>query len=274
MIQGNFQHVKGPETIGALGGHLGFVVESFHATEVNLSFRPEPFEQEFPVIAQHLGHLLHRRQPGTHGSCTPVVEELSRPDRQLVLPEPLEVLLEQVGPDRFEVAGEQILQLVHLVIGEVLWSFQQAPTAASQHRFFLLGFEGLGLLGPDVVDGLVHVLHHMEPVEDVDRRWCHLRDDPQVGSPHVAADKPQSLASLQSKPVEKTPESLGGPVTANPEQPSAPAVQLVDHGDKLLLLLAPADLISADGGHVVQVAMREAPLHMSGNTRIGNNRVG
>ena len=141
MIQGNFQHVKGPESVGTSGDHLGFVVESLHAAEGNLAFGQEPVEQEFPVSAQHPGHLLHRWETGAHGPCAPVVEEPARPNRRVILPEPLEILLEQVSPDSLEVAGEQILQLVHLVISEVLWSFQQTPTATGQHRFFLLGFD-------------------------------------------------------------------------------------------------------------------------------------
>ena len=261
MIQSNFQHVKGPESIGTSGDHLGLVVESFHAAEGNLAFGQKPVEQEFPVSAQHLGHLFHRWETGAHGPGTPVVEELARPGRRVILPEPLKILFEQVGPDRLEVAGEQILQSIHLVVGEVLRPLQQAPAAPGQDRFLSLGPEGPGLLGPDVVDGFIHMSHHMESVENIDRARGSFRDALQVWPPHVTADEPQPLASLRPEPVEESPERLEGPFAADPEQPPSSGIQLIDESGKLLLFLAPADLVSADGRHVVQIAMRKPPLH-------------
>ena len=78
---------------------------------------------------QHLRNLLHRFDPGAHGSCAPGIEEFAGPGRRTVGPEPLKILLEQVGADGSEVAGEQVRQPVHLIFGQVFRSFQQAPAA-------------------------------------------------------------------------------------------------------------------------------------------------
>jgi len=260
MIQGDFQHIVGAETIGSLRGHLGLVVETLHAAERYLSLGPKPVEQKFPVGTEHLRHLLHRFEPGTHGSGAPRIKELARPGGVEVLPEALEVLFEQVGPDRLEVAFEQILQPVHLLVGEILRSFQQAPAASCQLRLFPLGLEVLGLLGSDLIDGLAHMAHYMEAVENINRVGSHLRDYPQVGLPHVTANEPQVLASLWLQPLEEAPEGLGRTVTANPEQPSIAGVKLIDQGDELLLLLSPANLIGADSRDPVQVAVFESPI--------------
>ena len=48
----------------------------------------------------------------------------------LLDPEPLEIFLEKIGPDRLEVDGKQFLELGSLFLSPVLGSFEQAPTAA------------------------------------------------------------------------------------------------------------------------------------------------
>ena len=63
---------------------------------------------------------------------------------------------------------EQVLQSVHLLIGEVFGPFQQAPAALHQEGFFACAFLLLGLVRPDLVDGLAHVAHDMKPVENID----------------------------------------------------------------------------------------------------------
>ena len=103
MIQGDFQQIVGSETISSLRGHLRLVVETFHTSERDLSFGTKPVKQEFPMIAEHFCHLLHRLEPGTHGSCTPRIEKFSCPGVGDVFPEALKVLFEQVSPDSFDV---------------------------------------------------------------------------------------------------------------------------------------------------------------------------
>ena len=260
MIQDDFQQIIGPEAIGSLRGHLRLVVETLHTSERYFSFGAKPVEHEAPVIAEHFCHLLHRLEPGAHGSCAPRIEKLACPKWGNVFPEALKVLFEQICPDGFDVIREQILKSLHLVVGQIFRTLQQAPATSCQQRFFPLGLEFLGFFRSDLVNGLAHVAHHMKPVEDVDRCGGHLGYDSQIGFPHVAADKPQILAPLLAKPFEETPECPGGSVASYPEQPSFSCVELVNQGDELLFALSPANLIGADGHDTAQVSMHKPPL--------------
>lgn len=103
--------------------------------------------------------------------------------------------------------------------------------------------------------------HNMKMVENVDRSGSVLRYDPKIGLPHVAANEPQLSASLRSKPVEETPECPGCAVATYPEQPPFSGVELAGQGDKLVLFLSPADLVSVDGRHICKITICETPFH-------------
>ncbi len=80
---------------------------------------------------QHFGDLLHRVELGSYSSSAPVIKEFTGPSRGTVSPELLKIFLEQIGPDGSEIAREQVLQLIHLLVGQVFGSLQQAPAAFS-----------------------------------------------------------------------------------------------------------------------------------------------
>ena len=61
------------------------------------------------MTPQASGDLLHRADPAAHGACTPGIEELHGPLGARVLPEPLEVLAEQMSPDALEVVLKKLL---------------------------------------------------------------------------------------------------------------------------------------------------------------------
>jgi len=261
MIQGYFQYIVGPETIRSFCSHFCFVVETLYTAKGNLSPGSKPVEQERLVIADHFCHFFHRFEPGAHGPCAPLIEEFSCPSGEDVLPETLKILLEQVRPDRFQVTFEQIAQPVHLVVGQIFRSFQQAPAASGQHGLLPLSSEFLGFLGSDLINGFVHVAHYMEPVENIDRSGSHLGDYPQIGLPHITTDKPQALASFGANPFEKDPERSGCAIAAYPKQTSFPGIELIDQGNELLFPLSPANLIGTDGTDVFQITMDETPFH-------------
>lgn len=213
------------------------------------------------MITEHLCHRLHRFEPGAHGPCAPFIEEPACPIGGEILPEALEVLLDQIGPNRFEVAFEQVRQPVHLVIGQIFRPFQQAPPASCQHGFFPLGLDLLGFLGSDFINGFVHVAHYMEPVENIDCAGSHLGDYAQIGLPHITANESQASASLSAKPLEKTPESFGSAISAYPKQSSLSGIELIDERNELLFALSPANLVSADGLDTFEITMSEPPFH-------------
>lgn len=46
-----------------------------------------------------------------------------------IAPEALKVLFEQIGPDRFEIDGQKVLELDGLLVRQILGTLQQAPAA-------------------------------------------------------------------------------------------------------------------------------------------------
>lgn len=262
MIQRHFQHIIRSKAIGSFCDHPGFVVETLHTAEIDLTFDLEPVEQERPVSPQHLGHLLHRLEPGAHGSRAPLIEKQAGPTRAAVEPETLKILFEQVGPNAFEVAGQQVFKFDHLAIDQIFLTFQQAPVVFGQNRRFAIGLKFLDLLGSDLIDRLAHVAHHMEAVEDIDRIDGPLGDHRQVRLLHVAANKLQFFGPLRTKPVEEAPKNLGGAVGSDPEKPLPAGIKLVNQGDELVLgTLAPADLIGADLRDSFQVSVFKPPIN-------------
>ncbi len=253
--------VVGTKTVGTFCDDFGFVVETLHAAEGNLPFGLEPVEQEGPVRSEHAGNFLHGIEPGTHGSGTPLVQELAGPGGRTVAPEPLEVLLEQVGPDSLEVIGQQLGQFADLFFGQVLWPFQQTPAAPLQDRFFSVSLEFLGFFGSDFVNSFAHMAHDMETIEDIDGILGFFCDDIQVWPPHVTANKAQALAAILTEPIKKGAEGFGGAVWSDPQQAPIPSIELIDQGDKLVLSFAPADFVGADGVDIVEVSMLKPPLY-------------
>jgi len=211
------------------------------------------------VNPQHFSDLLHRFESGPHGSLAPGIKELACPSWGTVGPETLKIFLEQIGSDGFEVAREQIPQFIYLLVGKVLGSFQQAPSAPCQDGFFSFGFQFFGFTCSDRVNGLAHVIHDMKPVENIDGTRSLFGNDRQIGFPHVTANKPQLQAPLRSEPVEESPERLGGAVGADPKQTPFSLVKLVHQGDELILAFPPADFVGADCRDPAEITMFEPP---------------
>src|SRR5579883_2434535 len=133
MIQHDFYRSVGSKAVGSSEIRLQSVVETLHGAERDLTARLEPVEDEGLVRAQHAGDLPHRLDTRAQGLRAPLVHELRRPGRGDVLPEELELLLQKVGADGPQGAGEQLLELDGLIVGEVLRALQQAPTRVHQH---------------------------------------------------------------------------------------------------------------------------------------------
>ena len=104
-----------------------------------------------PAEASGRGRLLQTTQ------IRPWVGERrveTHPVRRHVAPQPLEVLLEQIGPNRPQVATHQVRQPVLLRIGEMLRTLEQEPAAVLEHRRLARGGELPDLGRADFVDRL------------------------------------------------------------------------------------------------------------------------
>lgn len=159
-------------------------------------FGPKPVEDEPPVNPQHLGDLLHRLEPQARGARAPSVQELVSSGGRYVLPEELEVLLEQVDWRRFQVAVQEFLERDLLFLGEILRVLEQASAGPCQLRALSIGLEVFDLRGANLVDGLAYVTHDVKSIQDMRRLSRLLGNDPKVGFPHVVADEPKPAASV------------------------------------------------------------------------------
>ena len=136
MIQGEFEDAKCAKAVRSSHDDFGLVVEALDDTAGKLLARLEIVQQQLAVLTERSGELLHRLEAAAHDLVTPEVEELSGPDRRVVGPELLEVLLQQVGANRLLVVAEQVAK-------------PNLPVRLLQHRpSVLTGFNWFSACGP------------------------------------------------------------------------------------------------------------------------------
>ncbi len=260
MVERDLRDIEALVAVRRFGSQFQLVVESLDNTRGKLLLGPEPVQEKLPMIAQRLGHGLERIQTRVHRPVTPAVQETTGPVGRDVVPEELEILFEQVGPDRFEVGPDQVRQLDLLLLSEVLWALEKAPAAVHEDGVEALVFELSGLLRSDFIDGSVHESHDVVAVQDVDGLRRFLSDDLQVRLPHVATHEAQLSRLFRSQPAEEFQQSLGLAMFSDPQETLASGVDLVDDGQEQVLAL-PVDLIHSNGPDVGDVAMLQTPLH-------------
>lgn len=202
------------------------------------------------MSTQHLGNLLHRLEPGTHGSSTPIIQEFASPGGTYVAPEVLEIFLEQIGPDGFEVDSQQFLEFDNLLVCQVFRPFEQASTAAGKYRFFSSGLQLPRLRGSDLVDSFAKVGHNVEAIDDLHSLTGNLGNDSQIGFPHIAADKTESCGTFFAEFLEEPPQGFLGPFLSDPQEAFATGVDLIDQG-QIFMSFLPGDFVNAEGQHVV-----------------------
>ena len=127
MKQGDFNALRRSEAERFSGCQFCLAVESLDDSRRDRAPSSEPVEDQVPMTPQALGDLFHRADPAPHGASAPGIEELHGPLRARVLPEPLEVLAEQMSPDALEVVLQDFLEPDLLMLREVLRPLEQAP---------------------------------------------------------------------------------------------------------------------------------------------------
>src|SRR5450759_679963 len=110
MIQGEFEDTEGAEAVGFSHRDFGFVVQALDNAAGKELLSTEIVEDEFAMLTQRSGNLLHGFDAGTHGLPAPLVEELGGPGGRVVVPELLEGFLEKVSADGPQVIPEQVAQ--------------------------------------------------------------------------------------------------------------------------------------------------------------------
>ena len=171
----------------------------------------------------------------------------------------MEILLEEVGPNGLQVNGDEFLKFDRLLLSTVLWTLEQASSAAGEYRLLSLDLECLEFSRPDFINGLVHMAHDVETIENIDGLAGFLGHNLQVRFPHVSADESQHRRPVRTKLIEETHQGFLRAIFTNPEESLAAVVDLVNQRQKLGALLSPADFVDAECGYVVQVPVSQAP---------------
>src|SRR5690606_16366247 len=105
------------------------------------------------------------------------MEKSLRCPGRLVVPEVLEVLLEQERADRAEVVREQFSKPTALSVVELLWPLEEEPASVLQDVVLALSPQPAHFLAPGLVDGLAHELHDVKAIEHVNRIAASCSDD-------------------------------------------------------------------------------------------------
>ena len=79
------------------------------------------------MLTQHLSDLLHRLDSRATCSSTPLANELRRPCRRGIDPDPIEVLSHQIRLHRLKIVLEQFPKLDCLLRSQIAMPLQNAP---------------------------------------------------------------------------------------------------------------------------------------------------
>src|SRR5208283_4751217 len=251
----------GAEAVGSTShGQFGLVVQALYHAAGELLLGAEVVQDQRAVRAWRPGDLLHRHDAGAHDLIAPLTKELASATRRLVVPELLEVLLEQIGPHGLQVVAQQIAQAEPLMLGQVGLALEHAPTGLLQHRLVAVAGQPASLGGTHLVQRGIHLGNNMEAIEDVDGLAAPLADHLQIGLPHVRAHKLDLSGQLFADQGEELLEALHRPLPTDPEQAGALLLDLVDQR-QVFVTLGILDLIDADRLDRAQLPVLEPPLH-------------
>src|SRR5208283_3937493 len=141
------------------------------------------------MSTQRTSDFLHGLDAAAHGLSAPEVQEQAGPMWRVVGPELLEVLLEQVSADGFQIVAKQIAEAELLLGGEILLALEHAPARLFQQWGMSVACQPARFGGTNLIQGLVHLGDDVEAVQDMQGQGTLLADHVQVGLPHIGADK-------------------------------------------------------------------------------------
>jgi hypothetical protein len=260
MIEHNFRRPERSKPIGFSGSQFEFIVEALYDTAGNGLFGTKPVKQELPMRSKHSRNLLHWLDLRFHNTLTPPVQKFTCPVRRNVIPEKLEILLEQVTSNRFEVVSYKVGQFDFLIGRKILRPFKQAPSRMRKNGHQSLGFQIPRFLRPDFINGFVHMHHDMKTIQNVNRLGGFFSDDFQIRLPHVAAHKLQPPGPFFPKPMEKTQQGSYRAILSHPKEAFAFPVNLIDDR-KVLVSSFPKNFVHADRVNTGHIAVSKSPLH-------------
>lgn len=263
VIQGNLHCPIGAKTIGASGHDADFVVQALDCTARQLTLRSKPIQNQRFMAPEHPGRLLHRCESTPQRPGGPTLQESGRVAGRTISPKMLKRFFEDPGPTGRQLAADDLVQL-----GSGLATHPAAPPQELPAHFLESLRPGLALQPgrfrpAHVVHRLVQVPGDMKAIQDMQRVPDVPGDHVEVGLPHVAANKPQALDYVRTEGVQAAAQTGLRAAGAEPQQTPTMPVDLINHGEKVGALLAPApmDLVHANRFDPVEFAVRQPPFH-------------
>ena len=212
------------------------------------------------MLAQHLGDFFQWIDFGSHCLGAPIVQKPTCPIRGHVVPEQLELLLQQIPPHRLEIVLEQFRQLGFLRACQVLWALEQEPSSLGKHGLKTSLLQRPCFTCAHFVKCFAEVGHDVKAIENMHSMPCLLGNDFQVGLPHICADVLQLLAQVSSQPPEEPKQGSRPPILTNPQQTLAVVIDLVNQR-QVLVPLFPGDFIDPNGSDIAKILIQPAPLN-------------
>ena len=161
---------------------------------------------------------------------------------------------------RLEIVLKELLQLHCLTAREVFWALEETPAGVFHDWLVTVLLQASRLTGTDLVDRLVEQLHDVASIQDVHRGTRLSRDNFEVWSPHVAADKREPLRAFLTQHDEKPFEAGDCTVLADPQEPLDSLVNLVNQG-QVLVPSPPQDLVDPDSRDSLEAPVGQPPVH-------------
>lgn len=169
------------------------------------------------MSAESPSNFLHGFDARSHYLGAPEIQIFRSPSGRIVLPQLLEIFLEQVSADGLEIASEQILEAVLLVGGEIRLAFEDAPTCFFK-EWFIASLRHLARLGGAyIIQCVIELGDDVKPVENIQRLRAFAFDHVQVGLPHVRANELDFPTDFRTDEDEELLECFHGSLLAYPE---------------------------------------------------------
>src|SRR5215467_5101359 len=168
--------------------------------------------------------------------------------------------LSRVGSCRLEIVAQQLAQPEALLPRKVGLALEHTPTGPFQDWLITILGQPASFASAHFIERLVHLGDDVEAIENVHRIAATLADDAQIRLPHIRAHVFDFLRQGRADQGEELLEALDRAFFANPEQPRAFLLDLVDQR-QILVAFAILDLIHTDGEDRAHAAMRQTPFH-------------
>src|SRR3990172_2329139 len=229
--------------VGAALDHADLVVQALDEAECDLVLRLAVGGDAVPVALDHLRELLEGLEPLPLERGAPVLEEAPRPGLALIAPELTEGFLEQVGRVQALVRGEQELQALPALEGQILAVRQQRVLLALDEAPVLAGEPGVLALAHRVECG-PEMPQHVELVEQhMGLRGVTLGRIAKR-PPHVHHCEADAGGLSGPQPLEEAVHAgLGAVLASKPDRPHA---HQIAHHDAVGVPLADRDLVDPD----------------------------